>query len=107
MQTIGKMEDGRVLVVLSVPEYNVLTVIETNLITPPAAGPGVHEANGDMLPAHAKAPSPSRNLCRKSRVSSPPRVVTEVGKPARNAAHSAAGGPICRTCGKPITRKKG
>ena len=38
-----------------------------------AAGPGAHGPNGDRVPCDAKAPSPSRNLCGKSRSLPPPQ----------------------------------
>ena len=100
MQTIGKMDDGRVLAALSQQEYGVLMAVETMIevrqiagaTIPPAAGPGVHGPNGDMVPSDAKALSPSRNLCRQSRVSPPPAAKIRLIRPISPNA-SAAGIP--------------
>ena len=106
MQTIGKMDDGRVLAALSQQEYGVLMAVDTMIevrqivraTIPPAAGPGVHGPdisggpNGDMVPSDAKAPNPSRNLCRQSRVSPPPAAKIRLIRPISPNA-SAAGIP--------------
>ena len=87
MQTIGKMENGRILTALTAAEYKVLTVIETELMVL------------DPVAAHSAPPTTATGKATKIRPIRP--------KSRTASAKPETGKPICKNCGKPITRKKG